>query len=230
MQKIEVTFLLPCLNEEKTIEQTIEMIKRFIERTNIDSEILVIDNGSIDSSVKIAKNLGARIEKEKNKGYGNALRRGFVEAKGKYIIMGDCDTTYDFENVDEFIDKLRNGYSLVMGNRYKGGIERGAMPFSHKYIGVPFLSYYGKKKYKVNINDFHCGLRGINTKEIKQLNLKSEGMELATEMIYAFSKEKKKIIEIPTTLKKCLDKERKPHLNTLKDGFRHFSFIYKHNV
>lgn len=228
--KKEITFLLPCLNEEGTIEQTINMIEKSIKKDDLNAEILVIDNGCTDSSIEIATKLGARIIIENNKGYGNALRKGFKEAKGKYIIMGDCDTTYDFENITEFIEKLRNGYDLVMGNRFKGGIEKKAMPFSHKYIGVPILSFYGKKKYKVKVNDFHCGLRGINTKEINKLNLQSEGMELATEMIYMFAKEKKKIIEIPTTLKKCSNIKRKAHLNTVRDGIRHFMYIYKHNL
>ena len=223
----EITFLLPCLNEEKTIPETIMMIKQFIKRTKISAEIVVIDNGSKDNSIGVAKKLGAIVKKETNKGYGNALRRGLKEATGKYIIMGDCDTTYDFEHIGEFIKKLNEGYDLVIGNRYKGGIEKGAMPWTHRYLGVPFLSYLGRKKYNVNIGDFHCGLRGINSKTIKKLNFKTSGMEFATEMIYIFSKNNKKITEVPTVLKKCSDISRKPHLNAIRDGFRHLKFIYK---
>lgn len=223
----EITFLLPCLNEEKTISKTIMMIKKFIKRTNISSEILLIDNGSEDNSKEIAIKLGAIVKKENNKGYGNALRRGFKEASGKYIIMGDCDATYDFENVDEFVKKLNDGYDLVVGNRYQGGIEKGAMHWTHKYIGVPLLSYLGRKKYNVNIGDFHCGLRGLNSKTAKELDFKTTGMEFATEMIYVFSKNNKKITEVPTVLKKCSDISRKPHLNAIRDGFRHLKFIYK---
>lgn len=229
MQK-EITFLLPCLNEETTIVETIEMIKKYIKRTNANAEILVIDNGCIDSSIVLAKNNGARVVKEDKKGYGNALIRGLKEAKGKYIIIGDCDTTYDFEHVDTFIGKLREDYDLVIGNRYKGGIEKGAMPFLHKYIGVPILSFYAKKKYKIKVNDFHCGLRGIKKASINNLNFKTEGMEFATEMIYLFAKNKKKIIEVPTILKKCSNKKRKPHLHTFRDGYRHLRFIYKNNI
>ncbi|HPF83268.1 MAG TPA: glycosyltransferase family 2 protein [Bacilli bacterium] len=227
LKEKEITFLLPCLNEESTIVETIIMIKKYINRTSLNAEILVVDNRCTDSSIRLAKENGARIVKEEKKGYGNALIKGFKESKGKYIIMGDCDTTYDFSNVDIFIEKLEEGYDLVIGNRYKGGIEKGAMSFLHKYIGVPILSKYAKKKYKININDFHCGLRGINRKEINNFKFESEGMELATEMIYCFAKNNKKIIEVPTVLKKCINNKRKSHLNTFKDGYRHLKFIYK---
>lgn len=221
----KITFLLPCLNEENTIEETIIMIRKFIDRAGISSEILVIDNGSKDNSVKIAKRLGAIVEKEEKVGYGNALKKGFKKANGEYIIMGDCDGTYDFEHIDEFLRKLDQGYDLVIGNRYKGGIEKGAMPWTHKYIGVPLLSYFARKKYNVDIRDFHCGIRGIKTETIRELEFKSSGMEFATEMIYLFSKKNKKIVEVPTILKKCTDTKRKPHLNTIKDGIKHLKFI-----
>lgn len=220
----EVTFLMPCLNEEKTIEESIKMAKKFINKNNIDAEILIIDNGSTDNSSNIAKKNNARVVLETKKGYGSALRRGIFEAQGKYIIMGDCDTTYDFEHVEEFLQKLREEYDLVMGNRFKGGIQKGAMPISHK-IGVKFLSFIAKKKFKVEINDFHCGIRGINTKTAKELQFKSEGMEFATEMIYQFRANNKKIIEIPTKLYKCKNTERKPHLKAINDGIRHIKFI-----
>lgn len=224
----ELTFLMPCLNEEYTIEQSIKMAQKFIDKMNINAEILIVDNGSVDTSKQRAENLGARVEIEQHKGYGSALRRGIKEAQGKYIIMGDCDTTYDFENSEQFLQKLRDGYDLVMGNRFKGKIEKGAMPFSHK-IGVKFLSFLGKKKYKIQVNDFHCGIRGLNTKVAQNLQFHTDGMEFATEMIYEFSKNNKKIIEIPTVLKKCEVIKRKPHLRTIKDGIRHLKFIFIKN-
>ena len=223
MQK-ELTFLMPCLNESKTIQESIKMAQKFIRKYKIDAEILIIDNGSTDDSVQKAKEIGARVIIEEKKGYGSTLKMGFKKAYGKYIIMGDCDTTYDFENVEEFLTKLRDGYDLVVGNRFDGGIEKGAMPISHK-IGVKILSILGKKKFGVEINDFHCGIRGINKKTADELEFYTDGMEFATEMIYVFAKQKKKIIEIPAVLKKCKVNDRKPHLKTIKDGIKHLKFI-----
>lgn len=222
--KYELTILMPCLNEEKTLEQTINNAKKFIERTNINAEILIVDNGSTDSSYQIAKKHATRVIKEEVKGYGSALRAGISVAEGEYIIFGDCDTTYDFENLDEYVKYLREGYDMVIGNRFAGGIEKGAMPFMHKYIGVPILSFLGKVKYNVKINDFHCGLRGLNTKKARSLKFETTGMEFATEIIAKFLKAKCTIKEIPTVLKKG-DITRKPHLRTFRDGFRHLKYI-----
>lgn len=224
-RKIEVTFLLPCLNEEKTIATTILEIKSFIKKYQISSEILVIDNGSTDASATISKKLGARVVKENKRGYGMALRSGFRHAKGEYIIMGDADTTYDFEHCYIFIEKLRQGYNLVIGNRYLGGMEKKAMSLSH-YYGVKFLSLLARKKAKVPIYDFHCGIRGINTKFIQKLSFQTTGMEFATEMIMLSAKYTDKITEVPTKLKKC-QVIRKPHLKTIKDGYRHLIYIVK---
>ena len=158
---MELTILMPCLNEAKTIGLAIAEAQRFLSENNIDGEILVSDNMSDDDSAEIAEKSGARVVKAAVKGYGSALICGINSAKGKYIIMGDCDMSYDFYNLGMFIDKLREGYALVMGNRFKGGIEKGAMPFIHR-LGVPFLSFIGRLRYKVSVGDFHCGLRGFD--------------------------------------------------------------------
>jgi len=231
-EELELTILMPCLNEEKTLEYCIKEAKQFINRTNISAEILIADNGSIDDSVAIAKKNNARVITIDKKGYGNTLISGINSAKGKYIIMGDSDMSYDFNNLEKFLEKLRAGYDLVMGNRYKGGIQKGAMKLSHKYIGVPILSFLGRLASGAKINDFHCGLRGFNTKTAQELNFQSEGMEFATEMIFKFAKFKKKIIEIPTILRKD-GRDKIAHLRTISDGIRHINCIskmyYKYN-
>lgn len=221
MKDIELTILMPCLNEEKTIGNCINMARKYLEDNNIKGEVLIIDNNSTDNSFLIANSLGARVILEKNKGYGNALRRGLKEAYGKYIIYGDCDESYDFSNLDLYLNKLRNGYSLVNGNRFKGGVSKGAMSLSHK-VGVKFLSYLGRRAYKVPIYDFHCGLRGVIKDDLPLLE--TSGMEFATEIIYKFALTNKKICEIPTTLNKD-GRNSRSHLRTVRDGFRHLLYI-----
>ena len=218
-----LTILMPCLNEEKTIAECITKAKSFLMSNDIVGEILIVDNGSTDNSVKIAKSYNVRVIIENKKGYGNALISGIKNAKGKYTIFGDCDCSYDFSDLAKFIDKFNLGYEYVNGNRFKGGIEKGAMPFSHK-IGVPILSVLAKIKYKVPINDFHCGLRGFKTEIAQNINFLSTGMEFATEIIEKFAKLNAKMTEVPIILYKD-KRNRKPHLNTIKDGFRHLKFI-----
>lgn len=226
MEKIELTILMPCLNEEKTIGECIKEARKFIDENGVKAEILIADNGSIDASAQIAIDNGARVISVEEKGYGNALIGGIKQAKGKYVIMGDCDMSYDFYNLNGFLDELRQGNKLVMGNRFAGGIEKGAMPFSHKYIGVPFLSWLGRVKYKTKIKDFHCGLRGFDREAALFLGLKCEGMEFATEIIGKFAKSGAKIVQIPTVLRK--DGRGMPsHLNTLRDGMRHLLYLFK---
>ena len=183
MKDIELTILMPCLNEEETLEVCIKKAKKFLKKNKVSGEILIADNGSTDKSVSIALKNGARVINVKEKGYGSALIAGTKNAYGKYIIMGDSDDSYDFLNLEKFLDKLREGYDLVMGNRFAGGIEKGAMPFSHRYIGVPILSLIGRVFFHSKIYDFHCGLRGYNKKSILKLNLNCTGMEYASEMI-----------------------------------------------
>ncbi len=222
---IELTILMPCLNEEVNISASISDAIYFLETNNINGEILIVDNGSQDMSAKIARELGARVIIEEKKGYGNALRAGIKVAKGKYIIMGDCDTTYDFKNLMPFLNLLRNGSDFVIGNRFAGGIEKGAMPFSHK-LGVPFLSFLGRLKYKTTIRDFHCGLRGFNTSIAQSLPFTTTGMEFATEIIALFIQSGASLQQVPTTLSKS-NAPRTPHIRTIRDGFRHLMFMLK---
>ena len=221
---IEFTFMMPCLNEERSLRFCIDDAKSAIERLSLSAEILIVDNGSTDSSADIARECGARVVREEKRGYGAALIKGIESAGGKYVIMGDADGSYDIKNPDEFINKLREGYSLVVGNRFKGGIERGAMPFLHK-IGVPALSLLARLRFRVPIYDFHCGLRALKREDAMTLSLSSDGMELATEMIAAFGRGGFKMIEVPTRLFKDKRGGIHSHLRTVRDGFRHLYYI-----
>lgn len=221
----EYTFILPCLNEEKTLEYCIKEIQKTIEEKNLDAEILVSDNGSTDSSVKIAEKNGVRVVICKEKGYGAALINGTNNAKGKYCIMGDSDGSYDFYNIDDFIKKLKEGYELVVGNRFKGGIEKGAMSISHK-LGVRFLSNIANLIFHTPVKDYHCGLRAYETERLKKLKLSHKGMEYASEMIIIAKLNNLKIVEVPTKLKKDL-RNRKSHLKTIRDGWKHLKLIFK---
>lgn len=222
----ELTILMPCLNEQDTIKICIQKAKKFIEENNIDAEILIANNGSTDNSKEIALKEQARVIDVEERGYGSALRGGIEQANGKYIIMGDCDDSYDFEHLTLFLEKLRNGQDLVMGNRFKGGIASDAMSFSHR-LGVPVLSWMGRVLFKTKVGDFHCGLRGFNKESIQKLNLNTIGMEFATEMIAKAARNNLKIVEVPTTLKKD-GRNRPPHLRTVRDGFRHVFFMIKY--
>lgn len=221
---IEFTILMPCLNEEKTIAFCIDEAQRFIQENAISAEILIADNGSTDHSAEIAEKMGARVVAITERGYGNAIIGGLKAAYGKYIIIGDCDMSYDFYHIYEFVKKLREGNELVMGNRFKGGIEKGAMPFIHQYFGVPFLSLAGRLRYKTSIGDFHCGIRGFEREKALALGLKCTGMEFATEIIARFVKHGAQIAEIPVSLRKD-GRNAKSHLRTIPDGLRHLKFI-----
>lgn len=225
-EKIELTILMPCLNEEANIENSILSAKFFLDSNNVSGEILISDNGSSDQSVYLAKKLGARVVHEESPGYGNALRKGISECNGTYIIIGDCDTTYDFSKLMPFLIELRNGADMVIGNRFAGGIEKGAMPFSHRYIGVPILSLIGRIRYNVKITDFHCGLRGFRSDFAHSMNFTSTGMEFASEIIGRFAKARATIKEVPTSLS-ISQAYRKPHLRAFRDGMRHILFMLK---
>ncbi len=225
---MELTILMPCLNEAKTLKICIDKAKTFLETNNIDGEILIADNCSTDDSKNIALNAGAKVIDVKEKGYGSALISGCNAANGKYVIMGDSDDSYDFLNLMPFIEKLRDGYDLVMGNRFEGGIENGAMPPLHKYIGNPILSWIGRVLYHTNIKDFHCGLRGYNRESILKLNLHTIGMEYASEMVVQATLHNLKITEVPTTLKKD-GRDCPPHLRSWSDGWRHLTFLLMHS-
>ena len=220
----DLTILMPCLNEEATLGSCIRKAKRFLAENEIDGEVLIADNGSKDASVEIAMKEGARVLKVKAKGYGSALMGGIESAKGRYIIMGDADDSYDFQHLEPFIVKLRAGYDLVMGNRFAGGIKDGAMPFLHRYLGNPVLSFLGRLFFKSNIRDFHCGLRGFNRERILNLSLQTPGMEFASEMAVKATLLQYRITEVPTTLSRD-GRQHPPHLNTWRDGWRHLVFL-----
>ena len=225
--KTKITILIPCLNEEKTLGICIEKAKRFIAEQNLNGEILVVDNGSTDTSLIIAKKLEVRTIEVKELGYGNALRAGIENANGDYIIMGDADDSYNFLEIQEFIEELENGYDLVIGNRYHH-MEKGAMKWIHKYIGTPIITKMINKKYGLNLKDVNCGLRGIRKNKILELNLKTEGMELASEMLIKAKQANLKIKEIPINFYRD-KRNRKSHLRTIRDGIRHFKIIKEIN-
>lgn len=221
---MELTILMPCLNEAETLAVCIRKARAFLEKNNIDGEVLIADNGSTDGSADIAAAEGARVVHAPVKGYGSALIKGCGEAKGRYVIMGDCDDSYDFSNLMPFLEKLREGEDLVVGNRFAGGIEKGAMPWSHRYIGNPFLSFIGRKRFHSKVKDFHCGLRGYNREAILSLDLQTTGMEYASEMIVKAGLKGLKVTEVPTKLRKD-GRSRPPHLRSVRDGFRHLKFL-----
>lgn len=230
---MELTILMPCLNEERTLKTCINKAQEFLNTNNVDGEILIADNGSTDNSQAIVNELHAqdarvRLTTVSERGYGAALIAGCNNANGKYVIMGDADDSYNFLNLMPFLEKLRDGYDLVMGNRFKGGIEKDAMPPLHKYLGNPVLSFIGRLLYKSNIKDFHCGLRGYNKESILKLDLHTLGMEYASEMVVKATLNKLKIIEVPTTLSKD-GRDRPPHLRSWSDGWRHLTFLLMHS-
>lgn len=224
----ELTILMPCLNESETLETCIKKARTFLENSGVSGEILIADNGSTDGSQEIARKNGARVVDIPRRGYGAALIGGCQAALGKYVIMGDSDDSYDFLNLMPFVEKLREGYDLVMGNRFQGGIEKGAMPFSHRYLGNPVLSFIGRLFYTSSIGDFHCGLRGYNTESMRAINLQTTGMEYASEMVVKSTLYGLKITEVPTTLKKD-GRSHPPHLSTWRDGWRHLKFLLMHS-
>jgi glycosyltransferase involved in cell wall biosynthesis len=225
---MELTILMPCLNEALTIKTCIEKAKGFLKRMNIQGEILVADNGSTDGSQKVAEACGARVVHVSERGYGAALREGIAQAQGVYVVMGDSDDSYDFSRLDHFVNELRAGHDLVVGNRFKGGIQDGAMPWLHRYLGNPVLSWIGRSLFNTRIKDFHCGLRGLRRDKIQSLGLKSSGMEFASEMIMMAAFHGLSIVEVPTTLMPD-GRNRPPHLRTWRDGWRHLIFMLIHS-
>ncbi len=219
-----LTILIPCLNEAETLETVIHKSASSLVSYVSGGEIVIADNGSIDGSIDIALELGARVIQVPLKGYGAALIAGINSCESEYIVMGDADDSYALDDLNLFIEKLDQGYDLVMGNRFQGGVAPGAMPWLHKYIGNPVLSWLGRLFFKVPIGDFHCGLRAFRTDSIRSLNLKSTGMEFASEMVVKASLNGLKIAEVPTTLKPD-GRSRAPHLRTWRDGWRHLVFL-----
>lgn len=227
-EQLELTILMPCLNEAETLETCIRKAETFLKNSGISGEILIADNGSTDGSIEIAKRCGARVEHVPVKGYGAALIGGCKAAKGTYVIMGDADDSYDFLHLMPFVEKLREGYDLVMGNRFKGGIAKGAMPPLHRYLGNPVLSFIGRLFFPSEIGDFHCGLRGYRREAMLKLDLHTTGMEYASEMVVKATMYHLKMTEVPTTLSPD-GRSRAPHLRSFRDGWRHLKFLLMHS-
>jgi glycosyltransferase involved in cell wall biosynthesis len=222
--ELELSVVMPCLNEERTVGICVEKAVRTMRDLGIAGEVIIVDNGSTDRSVDIATVAGARVVFHPLKGYGNALRRGFAESRGRLIIMGDCDDSYDFTDLKRFVERLRSGADLVMGNRLKGEIKPGAMPWLHKHVGNPCLSWFLNLLFKTGVDDSHCGMRGFRKDAVAKMNLQMPGMELASEMVIKSSLAKLKIEEIPITLWPD-GRDRRPHLRSFRDGWRHLRFM-----
>jgi hypothetical protein len=224
MPDIQLTILMPCLNEAETLALCIGKANNWILRSGLKAEVLIADNGSTDGSQDIARSLGARVVDVPARGYGAALFHGSKAAVGEWIIMGDSDDSYDFSKLDAFIVKLREGYDLVMGNRFLGGIMPGAMPWKNRYIGNPILTWIGRLLFKCPARDFHCGLRAFRKDAFLRMDLRTTGMEYASEMVIKANLLGMKITEVPTTLSKD-GRSRPPHLKPWRDGWRHLRFM-----
>ncbi len=221
---MELSVVMPCLNEAETVEVCVRKTVAFFEREGIEGEVVVADNGSTDGSQRLARGAGARVVPVSERGYGNALMGGIRAARAPYVAMGDCDDSYDFATLGPFLADLRDGADLVMGNRFRGGIAPGAMPALHRYLGNPVLSFVGRLFFGSKIGDFHCGLRAFNKESILRLGLQTGGMEFASEMVVKATLARYDIRERPTTLGKD-GRSRPPHLNTWRDGWRHLRFL-----
>jgi glycosyltransferase involved in cell wall biosynthesis len=220
----EVSIVMPCLNEAESLEHCLRRARAGLEKSGLRGEIVVADNGSDDGSLEIASRLGVRVVNVERKGYGAALAGGFASARGRFVVMGDADGSYDFEAIMPFIERLRAGDDLVMGNRFAGGIGAGAMPPLNRYLGNPVLSFVGRLLFRSDVNDFHCGLRAFRRDAILKLELQSDGMEFASEMVVKATINELKISEVPATLSPDL-RTRKPHLRPWRDGWRHLRFL-----
>jgi glycosyltransferase involved in cell wall biosynthesis len=223
-EPLELSVVMPCLNESLTVGKCIKKARETMELLGIRGEVIIADNGSTDGSQEIAMNLGARVVPVRTRGYGSALRGGIAAAHGQYVIMGDADDSYDFTALEVFVTKLREGYDLVMGNRFHGGIVPGAMPFLHRYLGNPGLSWLGRLFFDCPVGDFQCGLRGFNKASIDKLELHTTGMEFSTEMVVKATLCKLQIAEVPTQLSPD-GRDRPPHLRTWRDGWRYLRFM-----
>ncbi len=221
---LELTILMPCLNEAETLAACIDKAMGYLARSGVRGEVLIADNGSTDGSQDIARSLGARVVPVSRRGYGAALIAGIEAARGRFVIMGDSDDSYDFTSLDPFVEKLREGHQLVMGNRFLGGIAPGAMPPLHRYLGNPVLTAIGRIFFGSPVRDFHCGLRGFDRESILALGLRSTGMEFASEMVVKATVQKLRLIEVPTTLSPD-GRSRPPHLRSWRDGWRHLRFL-----
>jgi glycosyltransferase involved in cell wall biosynthesis len=223
-EAIELSIVMPCLNEAETLATCIDKAQGYLRRSGVVGEVIIADNGSTDGSQDIARAHGARVVDVPAKGYGSALLGGIEAARGDYVIMGDADDSYDFSKLDPFVERLRAGDELVMGNRFKGGIADGAMPPLHKYLGNPVLTWVGRVLFRSPVGDFHCGLRGFNRRSILNLHLQTTGMEFASEVVVKSTLSGLRVSEVPTTLDKD-GRSRPPHLRSWRDGWRHLRFL-----
>jgi glycosyltransferase involved in cell wall biosynthesis len=223
-EDVEVSAIIPCLNEEPTLAICIRKIQRAFARLGVRGEIVVGDNGSTDRSVEIARAYGARVIWQPIRGYGAAITAAAAAARGRYLIMADADDSYDWSDLEPFLDALRRGADLVVGNRFRGGIEQGAMPPLHRYFGNPMLSFVARLFFNVPLGDFHCGMRAFTRDAFERMRLRTTGMEFATEMIVRGSRANLQIVEVPIRLYPD-ERNRPPHLRSFRDGWRHLRFI-----
>ena len=221
---VEVSIVMPCLDEAETLAACIRKAKRAIEEHGLSAEIVIADNGSTDGSQVIARELGARVVEVPRKGYGSALIGGIDAARGDLVIMGDADDSYDFAAIEPLVEKLRDGFDLVVGNRFAGGIASGAMPWSHRWVGNPVLTWISRVFFHTPVGDMHCGLRGFRKAAYERMRLRATGMEFASEMVIKASLQRMKIAEVPVTLSPD-GRSRPPHLRTWRDGWRHLRFM-----
>lgn len=221
---IELTILIPCLNEENTVVGCVRQATTFLHSHGIEGEVLVADNGSLDKTVLLAKGAGARVITCRKKGYGNILRYGIREAAGMYVLMADGDMSYHFAEAGPLVEALRGGADLVVGNRFALPMEKGAMPPLHRFFGVPFLSVVGRFRYRTGVKDFHCGMRAVNRASFLKLGCRCSGMEFATEMIGRAAIAGQTIAQVPVKLYKDR-RGRRAHVRSFRDGFRHLFFM-----
>jgi len=223
-QDLELSVVMPCLNEARTVGACVQEARDAMARAGIAGEVLIADNGSTDGSQTIAEAQGARVVPVAEKGYGHALRGGIMAARGRFILMGDADQSYDFAHLPRFVEKLRAGCDLVMGNRFLGGVQPGAMPWKNRYLGNPVLTFVGKLFFHTDIGDFHCGLRGFSAEAYRRMNLRTTGMEFASEMVIKSVILGLNVTEVPTVLRPD-GRDRAPHLRPWRDGWRHLRFM-----
>jgi glycosyltransferase involved in cell wall biosynthesis len=221
---VEVSIVMPCLNEAETLATCIQQAQQAIDKEGLAAEIIVADNGSTDGSQVIARELGVRVVPIATKGYGSALIGGINAARGRFVIMGDADDSYDFTAIAPLIDKLREGFDLVVGNRFRGGIASGAMPWSHRWVGNPVLTFISRVFFHTPVGDAHCGLRGFRKDAYENMRLRARGMEFASEMVIKASLKRMRIAEVPVRLRPD-GRTRPPHLRTWRDGWRHLRFM-----
>jgi glycosyltransferase involved in cell wall biosynthesis len=223
-EDIEVSVVMPCLNEARTVGRCVDKAVQALRRADVIGEVIVADNGSSDGSPEMARAHGARVVAVARRGYGSALQAGIAAARGRYVIMGDADDSYDFNQIEPFVQRLREGHDLVMGNRFKGGIRPGAMPWLHRYVGNPVLTGILNLFFRSPIRDAHCGLRAVRKDSYDRLGLNTPGMEFASEMVVKSCLHHQKITEVPTILYPD-GRDRPPHLRSFRDGWRHLRFL-----